>query len=141
MDAPTSRAEAPRRGRDILMRRRSNAPTLVDTDAPTADDADMDWRSLGIFGAGLAVGALLGAGVALLVAPASGFETRTRIVHGARRARERAVGSASDQWEAIGDRVRRSAKRGRRSLARKITLSRWRAEDAFDRRPLGGLPE
>ena len=43
-----------------------------------------DWNNIGLFSAGIALGAILGASVALLWAPASGGETRERI---ARRVR------------------------------------------------------
>src|ERR671929_73216 len=77
-----------------------------------AEGGETDWRAVGLFGAGLAIGALLGAGTALLLAPASGFETRMRLARGARRARARAV----DRWDIVGDRIRRSARRSRRKL-------------------------
>ena len=122
--APT-RASTPRSARDGLRR----VPTTASEDS--LEDSDgRDWRSLATFGAGLTIGALLGAGVALLVAPASGFETRMRLARGARHAGERAV----DRWETVSDRVRDNARRGRRALRRKMTVSRWRAEDAWDRR-------
>jgi gas vesicle protein len=38
-----------------------------------------DWNNIGLFAAGIAVGAILGATVALLLAPASGDETRHSI--------------------------------------------------------------
>jgi gas vesicle protein len=38
-----------------------------------------DWNNIGLFTAGIAVGAILGATVALLLAPASGDETRHSI--------------------------------------------------------------
>jgi hypothetical protein len=38
-----------------------------------------DWNNIGLFTAGIALGAILGASVALLWAPASGDETRHRI--------------------------------------------------------------
>jgi hypothetical protein len=38
-----------------------------------------DWNNIGLFTAGIAVGAILGATVALLWAPASGDQTRHRI--------------------------------------------------------------
>ena len=84
---------------------------------------ETDWRALSVFGAGLTIGALLGAGVALLVAPASGFETRMRLARSARRTR---------------DRLRKGARQGSRELkrgvSRKLTLGRWAAEDAWERR-------
>ena len=44
-----------------------------------------DWNAIGLFAAGVAVGAILGATVALLVAPATGEETRHRIANKVRR--------------------------------------------------------
>jgi YtxH-like protein len=38
-----------------------------------------DWNAIGLFAAGIAVGAVLGATVALFLAPASGEETRQRV--------------------------------------------------------------
>ena len=118
---------APSRGERWRSAQRAAGHTV--SDDPSVGDAETDWRSLGVFAAGLAVGALFGAGAALLLAPASGFETRARLARGARRARTR----AADRIETVGDRVRDGAKRGRRSLKRKMTLSSWRAEDAWDR--------
>src|SRR2546423_8869602 len=40
-----------------------------------------DWSAIGLFAAGIAVGAMLGASVALLLAPASGEETRHRLAN------------------------------------------------------------
>ncbi len=56
-----------------------------------------DWNNIGLFTAGIAVGALLGATVALLVAPASGEQIRGRI---ARRFRGRDDDSAWDELAA-----------------------------------------
>jgi YtxH-like protein len=118
-------AEAPRR-----------SPQSVPPE-PAHDDHedDVDWRSVGVFGAGLAIGALLGVGAALLMAPASGFETRMRLARGARRAR----GRAADRWDTIEDRVRAGARRSRRNLERKLTLARWRAQDAWERKRYGDV--
>src|SRR5688500_17974370 len=46
-----------------------------------------DWNNIGLFAAGIAVGAVLGAAVALLMAPASGEETRHSISRRDRRLR------------------------------------------------------
>ena len=68
------------------------------------------------FGAGIAVGALLGAGLALLLAPQSGKATRATIVRGARRIPER----ARDRWDDLGDELRMAlrqrSKRVRRGM-------------------------
>lgn len=55
-----------------------------------------DWNNIGLFTAGIAVGAILGATVALLIAPASGNETRHSI---ARRFR----GEDDDVWEELAE--------------------------------------
>ncbi|GLC26086.1 YtxH domain-containing protein [Roseisolibacter agri] len=89
-----------------------------------------DWRRVGAFGAGLAIGALLGAGTALLMAPTSGFETRVRLARGARRAGTR-VADRFDDWS---DAMRQTAHAGRTTIERKLTRGRWAAEDAWEAR-------
>lgn len=111
--------------RDRMARRRA-ARDLADD----RTEGTTDWRRVGAFGAGLAIGALLGAGTALLMAPSSGFETRVRLARGARRAGGRVV----DRWDDLGDTVRRSAHRGRSQVERQLTRGRWAAEDAWERR-------
>ena len=61
-----------------------------------------DWNNIGLFTAGIAVGAILGAATALLFAPASGDETRHRI---ARRVR----GGDDDVWDALAAELERAA--------------------------------
>ncbi|MBV9879446.1 MAG: YtxH domain-containing protein [Gemmatirosa sp.] len=124
-----------RRGGDAERPARS-APAAAPAAAPDAgtdDESEADWRAVGLFGAGLVLGALIGAGTALLLAPATGFETRTRLVRRARSAGEQ----AADRLDDLNDRVRRGAKRSRRKLERKLTLSRWRAQDAWERKRYG----
>lgn len=92
--------------------------------------ARTDWAHVGIFGAGIAVGALIGAGAALLLAPATGFETRTRLAYRARR-----TGSqVADRLDDLGDNARRGARRGAKRVSRAAIVARWAAEDALDRR-------
>src|ERR1700704_4474110 len=61
-----------------------------------------DWNNIGLFTAGIAVGAILGATVALLLAPASGDETRHTI---ARRFR----GDDDDLWDDLAEELERAA--------------------------------
>lgn len=89
-----------------------------------------DWAQVGVFGAGLAIGALIGAGAALLLAPSTGFETRTRLAATARRRGAR----VADRFDDLTDDVRRGTKRSKRKVARAVTTSRWAAEDAWERR-------
>jgi hypothetical protein len=89
---------------------------------------EVDWARVGAFGVGIAIGALLGAGAALLYAPQSGRATRATL-----RRQARHLGySAGDAWDDIGHELRGVARRGRRGLSRTITRSRWKAADALD---------
>jgi YtxH-like protein len=63
-----------------------------------------DWNNIGLFTAGIALGAILGASVALLFAPASGDETRELI--GRRVRRER---NDDDVWDALAAELARAA--------------------------------
>jgi len=87
----------------------------------------VDWEHVGLLGAGLLVGALVGAGAALLMAPQSGQETRTAIRRRARFARHR----ASDAWMQLADELAAAARRGRRRARRVMRRARWRASDAI----------
>ena len=73
------------------------------------------------FVAGLAMGAILGASIALLTAPQSGKRSRRHIVQAVEAARE----GAGDGWDEVATRARRVmrhgrnvARRGRRRLRR-----------------------
>jgi hypothetical protein len=56
-----------------------------------------DWDHIGLFATGIALGAVLGATVALLVAPASGRELRGRV------ARKFGRGGGDSVWEDLAD--------------------------------------
>jgi gas vesicle protein len=66
------------------------------------------------FVAGLAMGAILGASIALLAAPQSGKRTRRHIV----RAVEAARDNAGDGWEEVATRTRQAVRRGRQYARR-----------------------
>ena len=61
-----------------------------------------DWSNIGLFTAGIAVGAILGVSVALLLAPASGDQTRHSI---ARRFR----GEDDDVWQDLAEELELAA--------------------------------
>ncbi|HJU64784.1 MAG TPA: YtxH domain-containing protein [Gemmatimonadaceae bacterium] len=92
-------------------------------------DEGVDWGKVGVFGAGLAIGLTLGAGVALLLAPISGAEARELIGDRARALGER----ASDRWGDLRGEMRWLRQRGRRKVRRGVTRSRWAAQDLADR--------
>lgn len=63
-----------------------------------------DWNNIGLFTAGIAVGAVLGAAVALLMAPATGEATR----HGISR-RVRRLRGDDDVWDELAEELERAA--------------------------------
>ena len=90
---------------------------------------DMQWRHAAIFGAGVALGALLGAGAALLYAPQSGEETREMLSERAHRFGGRIGERLGDARGDLGWYMRR----GRRKLRRGAERGRWAGEDLADR--------
>jgi len=76
-----------------------------------------DWDSIGLFTAGIAVGAILGAAVALLLAPASGDETRHSI---ARRVRN--LRGGDDVWDELAEELERAAAGIEEDAPAKITV-------------------
>jgi hypothetical protein len=89
----------------------------------------IDWGRLGMFGLGMALGAILGSGTALLFAPQSGEEVRAGIGRRARSMRE----DAHDAWDDLRDELEWAGRRGRRRLSRGATRTGWAAEDLLDR--------
>src|SRR5262245_46266224 len=83
---------------------------------PVAVDSGRDWRRIAVFATGVAVGLTIGAGVALLVAPQTGRETRRDLAKRGRRIRRR----SADAWDDLRHELRQAARRGKRSLAGKI---------------------
>jgi len=97
------------------------------------EDAEYDWGRIGVFGMGFALGAALGAAAGLLFAPRPGEDTRELIGEQAKELGDRAKGlsgRAADGWDDLRDELRWLARRGRKSVRRGMTRSRWAAEDA-----------
>ena len=82
-------------------------------------DVERDSSGVAMFGAGLMLGLALGAGVALLLAPQAGDETRRIIKRRARRLGEH----VSESVEDLRDDIRRSARRGEKRLRQSLNLS------------------
>lgn len=115
------------------------APDLDRTASRHTDDADADieeasgrpyaraleWGDAGLFGAGIAIGVLIGAGAALLFAPQSGSETRDDIVRGTRDFGYR----ATDAWEDLREEFRHAATKGASGLRRGVRRGRATTED------------
>jgi hypothetical protein len=72
-------------------------------------------KPIGVIAAGVAVGLLFGAGVALLFAPQRGRETREDLRQRLRRARRR----GRNAWDDLGDELRRFRRDLRRARRRR----------------------
>ena len=105
---------------------RADAP-LVERPRGSSFRRTVDWERVGLVGAGIVIGALLGAGAALLLAPSSGEEMRSTIRRQARLARFR----AGDAWDDLADQLTNVTRRGRRRARRAMRRARWRASDAI----------
>lgn len=120
-------APAPRRGEG--MTRAPEGELAAVTRASGNPSTGRDWsatgRAAGLFGSGLALGLLVGAGIALLSAPHSGAEMRALLGAQAHRVRRR----ADNAWDELGDELRWAARRGGRSVRHGITRGRWAAAD------------
>lgn len=119
-------------GDDLTSRRRqlsADDDDLTSVERPRGSPyrRSVDWEHVGLLGAGLLVGALVGASAALLLAPQSGVETRTAIRRKARFARHR----ATDAWSDFADDLADVARRGRRRARRALRRARWRASDVL----------
>lgn len=68
------------------------------------DETVPDWTNIGLFAAGIAVGAVLGAATALLMAPATGEDTRHSISRRVRRLR-----GDDDVWDELAEELERAA--------------------------------
>jgi hypothetical protein len=91
-------------------------------------DEEREWPAAA-FGAGIAIGALLGAGAALLFAPRSGEDTRDLLAEQAHRLRGRVSERLDDARGDLGWYLRR----GRRKMGRGVSRGRWAGEDLADR--------
>jgi hypothetical protein len=87
-----------------------------------------DWGKIGALAAGIVIGAVIGAGSALLLAPQSGADTRMAVRGAARKGRQ----SASDAWDHLNDELWWMARKGRRRLGRGRTKAGWAVEDMLD---------
>ena len=84
------------------------------------------------FGVGLILGALVGAGAALLLAPDSGQQTRKRLRKGAERFYSQTGDLVGDLWEDADQSTRHLRKSASRQLKRGMKRGRKYASDAAD---------
>ena len=99
---------------------------VSDATVDDADDVDeqvneseREGSGVAMFAGGLMLGLAVGAGLALLMAPQAGDETRRLIRRRARRLGEH----MSDRVEDLRDDIRRSARKGEKNLRRSLNLS------------------
>ncbi len=102
-------------------------------------DRQADSERLQMLGVGLLIGAIVGAASALLLAPASGEQTRKLIVKRARKAYDQGADYMDDTWEDAEKAARRAARAGMKRARRQAAKVRELSEDALEngRRRLG----
>lgn len=83
------------------------------------NESDPGGSGVAMFAGGLMLGLAVGAGLALLMAPQAGDETRRLIRRRARRLGEH----MSDRVEDLRDDIRRSARKGEKKLRQSLNLS------------------
>ena len=92
-------------------------------------EGELDWQHIAIFTAGAVLGAVVGAGAALLFAPQSGARTRHNLARRGRHFRTR----TTDAWDDLRHELRSGARRGRKKLAARMSGV---LRDRRERRPL-----
>jgi gas vesicle protein len=110
--------------------RSAGAEAQTGRDREGQGEGEIDWQHIAIFTAGAVLGAVVGAGAALLLAPQSGARTRHNLARRGRHFRTR----SADAWDDLRHELRYAARRGRKTLAHKMTALR-------DRRERRALPE
>ena len=73
---------------------------------------ETDWHTVALVGAGIAAGAVLGAGIALLMAPQSGAHTRLALSREIRRRRP----WRGNPWSQLGEELRRATRERTRRM-------------------------
>ncbi|MEO7102605.1 MAG: hypothetical protein ABI119_04650 [Gemmatimonadaceae bacterium] len=94
------------------VRSREHQMSLVTRPRGRPFSREADWRTVALVSAGILAGVVVGAGVALLMAPQSGEHTRLAI---GRELRKRRPWRQSP-WERLGDGFREAARYGRKHL-------------------------
>lgn len=79
------------------------------------EEGEFDWERVGVFGAGLALGALLGVGITFFTAPMSGPDAR----HAVRRRARRLAWRGTDAWEDLRDELTAATLRKKKELRRR----------------------
>ena len=98
---------------------------MIDQNSVSREDMDRART----FGLGLIIGAVAGAAAGLLMAPASGTETRKKLRKGARRAYDQTAGTLGDAWEGADRQYHRLSKNGLKRARRQAERARSLAED------------
>ncbi len=83
---------------------------------------ETDWQEVALFGAGLALGVILGAGGALLTAPRTGAETRAALGARASRLRRSTVRHGQSAWDDLRDELRQAKRALKNRKRRKMEM-------------------
>lgn len=91
-----------------------------------------DWQQFSVFGAGVAIGIALGAGIALVTAPRTGAETRAALRSGAGRMRRSTSRRGRDTWDDLRDELDRASRALRRRKLRRLASRELARESSID---------
>jgi gas vesicle protein len=91
---------------------------------PGESDVETDWQQVAIFAVGALLGAAVGAGAALLLAPQTGEDARQGLARRGRRLRAR----TANAWEDLREELEFAARRGRRKIGRTLRHRRRRRD-------------
>ena len=98
----------------------------------TLQPHDTDWQQVAVFGAGLALGLALGAGIALITAPQSGQDARAALRRKATHT-SRALGRRSrDAWTDVRDELAGLSRAISQRKARRAAARELERESALD---------
>jgi len=98
----------------------------------STDTAHTESADRKAFGLGLLLGAVVGASAALLLAPASGEQTRRKIRRGATRLYDQSGALAVDLWDDANRSTRQLRKMASKELKRGVRRSNGYAQEAAE---------
>ena len=126
---PLSEASTAERGTEQLYPPTPDLPEEEPLEAEGESfEEELDWGRIGALASGIVIGAVLGAGAALLLAPRSGADTRRDILQGVRNTRDR----ATSKWDDLADHVAWLSRRKKRQVRRGATKAGWAVQDLLD---------
>ncbi len=125
----------PSRSADSSRSSRPSSPVKSSSSRPSVElsaDGGADWQRLSVFGAGLALGIAVGAGVALITTPRTGVETRAVLRSRAARLQRTTSRRGRDAWDDLHDELQKATRALRRRKMRRLARRELARESSLD---------